>query len=491
MSTRNTDEIFSPVEEAPIADGHTTRFIDVHIYDLAPEEDEPPTVESSCEAEPAAPTKSDSDQQEPAQPPRRHITGRLLLVAGLTLCLVLAGAVSFVSLVPILTPSASVTIVPDATLITSTDTIAVVTGTPTVQQLAGRRLSSVSMSQAQTTATTGTAHQDARAAHGYVTFYNGEPSIQVVTAGTLLTGTDGVQVMTDQDAIIPAVVYPTLGQVTVAAHATMSGPGGNIAAADIYGPCCRLNVSAVNGAFVGGQNARTYRTVTQQDINTVASHLTASLDQSVQAALQTQVQNGETLVTPLPCRQKVQPDHQPGEEATQVHILVSETCTGEVYTYLKYRDLIEKMGKYWNRYPFEDRQALIALLVRRVYLEPLSHHFMKITIDWKEFPNDVGIIWRRYADSLYWTPEEDQMLHEMYPTKPAQEILQALPRRTWSGIFSRAHDLHIRRLERTRGTTTVDKNTTFEDLQIIKEYNIPANNLGETLFTTWACPSRG
>jgi hypothetical protein len=332
MSTHHTDDMFPIVDDAPTTDGQAIRFIDVHIYDEAPEENEPRTVESQDKAEPIIPTESELYQSEPVQPPRRLIALRPLLVGGLALCFVLVGAVSLLFLVPLLTSSASVTIVPDATLVTSTDTIAVVIGTPTAQQLAGRRLSSVTMNQAQTTATTGTAHQDARAAHGYVTFYNGEPSIQVVTVGTLLTGTDGVQVVTDQDAVIPAVVYPTLGQVTVAAHATITGPGGNIAAADIYGPCCRLNVSAVNSAFLGGQNARTYQTVTQQDINTVASHLKTSLDQSVQAALQTQVHDGETLITPLPCRQKVQPDHQPGEEAAQMHILVSETCTGEVYS---------------------------------------------------------------------------------------------------------------------------------------------------------------
>lgn len=333
MNTYHTDDLFPIVDDVPITDGQTIHFIDVHIYDGTPEGHEPPTVESQYEAEPVAPTESDPDQPEPVQPPHRHIALRPLLIGGLALCLVLAGAMSLLSLVPMLTSSATVTVVPDATLVTSTDTIAIVTGTtPTSHQLAGRALSSVTMSQAQTIATTGTAHQEARAAHGYVTFYNGEPSVQVVAAGTLLMGTDGVQIVTDQDAIIPAVIYPTLGQVTVAAHSTVTGPGGNITAGDIYGPCCRLNVSAVNSAFTGGQNARTYQTVTQQDIHTVVSHLKASLDQSVQAALQIQVHDGETLITPLPCHQKVQPDHQPGEEAIQVHILVSETCTGEVYS---------------------------------------------------------------------------------------------------------------------------------------------------------------
>jgi hypothetical protein len=47
------------------------------------------------------------------------------------------------------------------------------------------------MSQEKTVATTGTAHQDAKAAHGAVTFYNAAPYWQTVSAGTLLTGADG------------------------------------------------------------------------------------------------------------------------------------------------------------------------------------------------------------------------------------------------------------------------------------------------------------
>ena len=46
-----------------------------------------------------------------------------------------------------------------------------------------------------------------------------------------------------------------------------AGPAGNISAGEIYGPCCRLNVSAANGPFSGGQDARSYPMVTAQDVN--------------------------------------------------------------------------------------------------------------------------------------------------------------------------------------------------------------------------------
>jgi hypothetical protein len=156
-----------------------------------------------------------------------------------------------------------------------------------------------------------------------------------------------------------------------------------------------------------------------------------------------------------------------------------------VQVYVQYKDLIEKMGKYWERYPFEDRQALVALLIRRVYLEPLSHHFMQMTIEWKEFPCDVGVLWRRNADSFNWEPEEDIILREMYPTESAQAIQQVLARRTWSGILSRAHELRIKRLKKPGGICY--KNMSIEDIQIAECWGIPMENLGESLFAQWVC----
>jgi len=240
-------------------------------------------------------------------------------------------------------PSATVTIIPDSMQITTTTTVSVVTETALPHQLQGRELFSVTMSQAQTVPTSGIGHQDAQAARGRITFYNAASYAQIVAAGTLISGVDGVQVVTDLDAAIPAAVYPTFGQVTVPAHVTITGPVGNIRAGDIYGPCCRLNVSAVNGAFSGGQDARSYRMVTAQDIHGVAKSLSISLEQSVQAALQIQVQSDETLIIPLPCKQKVTPDHAVGDEATQVHITVDEACTGEAYNTQAYYALIRQI----------------------------------------------------------------------------------------------------------------------------------------------------
>jgi len=160
-------------------------------------------------------------------------------------------------------------------------------------------------------------------------------------------------------------------------------------------------------------------------------------------------------------------------------------------TYLKYKDLIVKMGKYWERYPFEDRQALVALLVKKVYLEPLSGHFLKMTIEWKEFPEDVGIIRRAMSCSLRWTPQEDQTVRELYPAAPANVILDALPRRSWIAIVSRAFTLKVSRVGKHEPPTQTDMST--EDLHVIEQYGISTEECAEegvksekSLFATWS-----
>jgi hypothetical protein len=66
--------------------------------------------------------------------------------------------------------------------------------------------------------------------------------------------------------------------------------------------------------------------------------------QSEQAALETQVHPDETLLTPLPCQQTVTPDHQPGAEATQVQVMVSELCKGMVYHTQAYQSLTAQIA---------------------------------------------------------------------------------------------------------------------------------------------------
>jgi hypothetical protein len=242
----------------------------------------------------------------------------LLIPFAIVLCLLLlAGSL----LVPLFIPMATVTILPVERSITTTAAI----------QVQGRRLPALTLSQSQTVPATGKRHQDAREAHGTITFYNGLFTSQIIAAGTVLTGNDGVQVVTDQRAIIPTANPPYIGQVMVHAHAQNEGMGGNIPAGDINQVCCVTGVKAVNTRpFNGGAAARDYLVVTPSDLTSAEAAIKPTLLKSERAAFNAQAITGENLTSPL-CSQKVLADHRIGEEAREVTVTVSDTCSSIAY----------------------------------------------------------------------------------------------------------------------------------------------------------------
>ena len=392
------------------------RFVDVRIYDVPTEElpEVPFSVESAFEPEEESTTElpvQDANQGEPSQETqetmekgtraRMRLHSFPLVLA--VLCVLLAGAVCVVYVLPLLAPSATVTIIPTSRQIATARMVTIVSTNANAvqQQIPGRTLATITLSQAKTVPATGTGRQQAQAAYGFITFYNALPAPQTIPAGEMLTGADGVEVVTLQQAVIPAGTLATSGQVAVSAQAVNAGPQGNIAANDMYGKCCRDDVFVSNGPFRGGQDARSYQMVTQQNINSALSSIKASLDQSVQAALSQQVQPNETLVIPVPCSSTVTPDHKAGEEASHVRVTVSETCTGEVY----------------------DTKALHDLLTQTVTQEAT-----------KRLGNGYGLV----GDL------QTSITQETINTHQGTAILQVMVRSTWVYQFSQAQQAQIK-----------------------------------------------
>jgi hypothetical protein len=184
---------------------------------------------------------------------------------------------------------------------------------------------------------------------GTITFFNGLFTSQTIAAGTTLTGSDGVQVVTDQLAVIPAAwasTPPSYGQVTVSTHALYPGPQGNISAHDMNQTCCLPSVLAQNtDAFRGGQYERNYTVVTSKDIDRGVAGLMMTLIQSSQAAFTAQLTTNEALVTP-DCKRTVTSDHQAGAEAAMVTVSVSEQCTAIAYDAAALRERATRMFTY-------------------------------------------------------------------------------------------------------------------------------------------------
>src|SRR6266568_2357041 len=289
---------------------------------------QPETPEPETTALVPTPTEQDVIEGEvivlePPEAPKAHTLPKqkpywLLIPSTIVCCLIfLAGSY----LLPLLTPTATVTIIPVERTITTT----------TVIQIHGRQLPALTLMQRLSVQATGKGHQNARQAHGIITFYNGSFSSQTIAAGTLLTGRDGIQIITDQVATIPAGNPPIYGQVSVSAHAILAGEQGNIPAYDINQACCATSVLAKNTqAFTGGAAARDFLVVTRTDINNAVASLLITLSQVEAAAQKAQLHQGEDLITPS-CTPSISSDHKPGDEAKQVVVTVSITCSGIAY----------------------------------------------------------------------------------------------------------------------------------------------------------------
>jgi hypothetical protein len=106
--------------------------------------------------------------------------------------------------------------------------------------------------------------------------------------------------------------------------------------------------------------------VSTQDISQASAQLKTSLDGSVQAALQAQLRSDETLLLPLSCQTSTKPDHQPEEEARQVHITVEEACTGYSYNTQAYQSTITQQINQQASTQLGDGYTLVAMVQSQI-----------------------------------------------------------------------------------------------------------------------------
>ena len=292
----------------------------IHVY-IVPESEaqhEQPVVESTIHD--ASPILAQTDTQPLiTQPQPTHVRLVPFIILAVNLCLVLA--VFFIHIYPILTASATITIIPKH---------AVLTEHLTLSNVENRIFQPLTLTQSRTVSATGHGHQDAMQATGTITLYNAAIEPQTIDAGTLFIGSDGQHIVTDQTAVLPGASPPLEGQVTVSAHAVNTGAAGNIKAGDISGACCRENMFAYNSQFQGGTDERNYTLVSQEDIHTVVSSVVPTLSAAIHTSFQQEIQQGETL-TPNQCSQNIVTDRNVGDEATHVTVTVNESCVAGAY----------------------------------------------------------------------------------------------------------------------------------------------------------------
>lgn len=265
----------------------------------------------------------------------RRYLGAVLLLFVLLLLVGLGTVWDLGPLAPLLFRStATITIVPKHLDTQNTLVISAVTGTPDVErhEVAARFISATSPTRKTSGPASGLEHIPASPAWGTLTLYNAATYSQTIASGTVLTGTDGMQVATDAPATVPAGNPPLFGVVTVSAHTLQAGSRGNIAALDIDGLCCTAGIAVKNtSGFSGGQDAQTYTTVSQTDIDGPARPLTGALTQDAQTGVRSHIGPQEWMVTIPTCSPAISSDQAVGSKATHVTVTVRVTCKVEVY----------------------------------------------------------------------------------------------------------------------------------------------------------------
>ncbi len=105
----------------------------------------------------------------------------------------------------------------------------------------------------------------ATTAQGALTIYNGSIFVQQIPKGFLVIAQDGTEIITDEEAVIPAGNPPFFGTVRVPAHAVLPGVAGNIPVLSIntnYGGSLYLkNLTA----FRGGNDSYTIPSASETD----------------------------------------------------------------------------------------------------------------------------------------------------------------------------------------------------------------------------------
>ena len=239
---------------------------------------------------------------------------------------------------------ATITIVPDSKEVQDSYVMQAVANQPNADQLqvAMRSFSEAPPAQSKSVPATGHTQTQPAVAKGRLTFINTSVAGYTVASGTVISASNGVSVVTNQLAMIPAGVLQgttvSAGSITVSAHATTAGTAGNLDQGMINKICCSAGNSILvknDTAFAGGMDPQDYTFVQVGDVNAAAAPLKDSLSRQANALFTQQLKPNERFVGDPTCTSEVQYDPatvgDKGHNVASTTITVTAKCTGVAY----------------------------------------------------------------------------------------------------------------------------------------------------------------
>lgn len=124
-----------------------------------------------------------------------------------------------------------------------------------------------------------------------------------------------------------------------------------------------------------------------------------------------------------------------------------------------YHTLSHLRAEFHKRDP-QDKKDIMRKLIEEVKLNSISPHLFVLTTTWisplarpkdgKDSPrDDVALLWRcmptKSEETNAWTTEEEDALRALYPDRPLQELMQAIPNKTRGQIKNKAYHMGVLR----------------------------------------------
>jgi len=316
----------------------------------------PPIIESTIAESEVTSTEEPADPDiskhptvplSPLEPPKQYFQVNWWSLVALALLLILIGEHTAPFVLPFvggyLQQTATVTIFPMQKTLSQTFSYLVVTGTPDPgrSQIPSRVLSFTTPTKTGIITTTGIGYTPAIQAKGTITFYNEAPYSQTISAGTVITAKDGIQIVTDKAVTIAAENGVYNGSAEAQAHTIQAGSSANIPPLAINTLCCLNGILAKNlTPFTGGEDPKPYPMLSNTDLKREATHLAGTLSPLAKEGIQNQMRGVEQNLVPMQCSLHTTSNPKVGEKGATARVSVSETCTTQVYDNAALQQLI-------------------------------------------------------------------------------------------------------------------------------------------------------
>lgn len=142
---------------------------------------------------------------------------------------------------------------------------------------------------------------------------------------------------------------------------------------------------------------------------------------------------------------------------------------------LSFQQLMKEVGDQWEDVVLpEDYPIMIDLFVKEVILENLTPRFFRIAIKWfnPNWGEDEAICFRNGSPSIRWTPEEDAILKEHFPTTPRSQLLPMLPTHSFRAMQHRVQRLKISPRIKKSVEPEIPYEVSWEDWQLMQQYGL-------------------